>query len=426
MINYQSMSKDQLKVEKETLEKAYAEFKARGLKLDMSRGKPGEEQLSLSVPMLDVINSQSDLRSISGADCRNYGLLDGIDEAKALFSDLIGVAKNEIIIEGSSSLTIMFDTVSKAVTHGVLGSEKPWGKYDKVKFLCPVPGYDRHFSITEFFGIEMINVPMDDNGPDMDMVEKLVASDETIKGMWCVPKYSNPQGGTYSDEVVRRLAAMKPAAKDFRIFWDNAYAVHYVYKDTQLLNILDECKKAGNPDMVFVFGSTSKITFPGAGVAFIAASADNISFIKKQIAAQAISWDKINMLRHVRFFKNKEGILAHMDKHAEVLRPRFDAVLNAFETELAGRGVGSWLKPDGGYFITFTALTNCAKRIVALCKEAGVVLTDAGATHPYGKDPDDAMIRIAPSLPSAEELSRAVELFCICVRLASVEKLLAA
>lgn len=426
MINYQSMSKDQLKVEKENLEKAYAEFKARGLKLDMSRGKPGEEQLSLSVPMLDVLNSQSDLRSITGADCRNYGLLDGIDEAKALFADLIGVAKNEIIIEGSSSLTIMFDTVSKAVTHGVLGSEKPWGKYDKVKFLCPVPGYDRHFSITEFFGIEMINVPMDDNGPDMDMVEKLVASDETIKGMWCVPKYSNPQGGTYSDEVVRRLAAMKPAAKDFRIFWDNAYAVHYVYKDTQLLNILDECKKAGNPDMVFVFGSTSKITFPGAGVAFIASSADNINFIKKQIAAQAISWDKLNMLRHVRFFKNKEGILAHMDKHAEVLRPRFDAVLNAFETELAGRGVGTWLKPDGGYFITYTALTNCAKRIVALCKEAGVVLTDAGATHPYGKDPDDAMIRIAPSLPSAEELSRAVELFCICVRLASVEKLLAA
>lgn len=426
MINYQSMSKDQLKVEKENLEKAYAEFKARGLKLDMSRGKPGEEQLSLSVPMLDVLNSQSDLRSITGADCRNYGLLDGIDEAKALFADLIGVAKNEIIIEGSSSLTIMFDTVSKAVTHGVLGSEKPWGKYDKVKFLCPVPGYDRHFSITEFFGIEMINVPMDDNGPDMDMVEKLVASDETIKGMWCVPKYSNPQGGTYSDEVVRRLAAMKPAAKDFRIFWDNAYAVHYVYKDTQLLNILDECKKAGNPDMVFVFGSTSKITFPGAGVAFIASSADNINFIKKQIAAQAISWDKLNMLRHVRFFKNKEGILAHMDKHAEVLRPRFDAVLNAFETELAGRGVGTWLKPDGGYFITYTALNNCAKRIVALCKEAGVVLTDAGATHPYGKDPDDAMIRIAPSLPSAEELSRAVELFCICVRLASVEKLLAA
>lgn len=426
MINYQSMSKDQLKVEKESLEKAYAEFKARGLKLDMSRGKPGEEQLSLSVPMLDVLNSQSDLRSITGADCRNYGLLDGIDEAKALFADLIGVAKNEIIIEGSSSLTIMFDTVSKAVTHGVLGSEKPWGKYDKVKFLCPVPGYDRHFSITEFFGIEMINVPMDDNGPDMDMVEKLVASDETIKGMWCVPKYSNPQGGTYSDEVVRRLAAMKPAAKDFRIFWDNAYAVHYVYKDTQLLNILDECKKAGNPDMVFVFGSTSKITFPGAGVAFIASSADNINFIKKQIAAQAISWDKLNMLRHVRFFKNKEGILAHMDKHAEVLRPRFDAVLNAFETELAGRGVGTWLKPDGGYFITYTALNNCAKRIVALCKEAGVVLTDAGATHPYGKDPDDAMIRIAPSLPSAEELSRAVELFCICVRLASVEKLLAA
>lgn len=425
MVNYQSMTRDQLVAEKAKLETAYADFKAKGLKLNMARGKPGEEQLSLSLPMLDVLNSKSSFKSVTGDDCRNYGVLDGIDEAKTLFADVMGVGKDEIIVEGSSSLTIMFDTVSKAMTHGVLGSEKPWGKYDKVKFLCPVPGYDRHFAITEFFGIEMINVPMDDNGPDMDMVEKLVAADETIKGIWCVPKYSNPQGGTYSDEVVRRFANLKPAAKDFRIFWDNAYAVHYVYKDTQLLNIIDECKKAGNPNMVFMFGSTSKITFPGAGVAFICSSADNINFIKKQINAQAISWDKLNMLRHVRFFENKAGLLAHMDKHAAVLRPRFDAVLNAFEKELGDLGVGSWLKPDGGYFITYTTLNGCAKRVVALCKEAGVVLTGAGATHPYNNNPDDNMIRIAPSLPSAAELSQAVELFCISVKLASVEKLLA-
>ncbi len=423
MSNYQSMSKDQLLAEKAKMETAFADFKALGLKLNMARGKPGNEQLSLSLPMLDVLTSESMMTSMSGDDCRNYGVLDGIVEAKTLFGDVMGVSNDEIIIEGSSSLTIMFDTVSKAMTHGVLGSEKPWGKYDKVKFLCPVPGYDRHFAITEFFGVEMISIPMDDNGPDMDMVEKMVAADDTIKGIWCVPKYSNPLGGTYSDEVVKRFANLKPAAKDFRIFWDNAYAVHYIYKDTNLLNILDECKKAGNPNMVFMFGSTSKITFPGAGVAFVCSSKENIDFIKKQISAQAISWDKLNMLRHVRFFKDKAGVLAHMDKHAEVLRPRFDAVLNKFENDLTGLGVGSWLKPDGGYFITFTSLNGCAKRIVELCKEGGVVLTGAGATHPYNNNPDDNMIRIAPSLPSAEELSKAVELFCIAVKLASLESL---
>lgn len=426
MTAYQSMTTQQLQTEHQSLLKQYEAFKARGLKLDMSRGKPSGEQLALSLPMLDVLNSKSAMKAEDGTDCRNYGLLDGIPEAKRLFAELLEVSPGELIVEGSSSLTIMFDTVSRAITHGVLGSEKPWGKYEKVRFLCPVPGYDRHFTITEFFGIEMISVEMNEEGPDMDEVERLVSSDETIKGIWCVPKYSNPLGGTYSEETVRRLAALKPAAKDFRIFWDNAYCVHYVYKDVPVLNILQACKEAGNPNMPFIFASTSKLTFPGAGVAVFAASEQNVAFVKKQISAQAIGWDKMNMLRHARFFGDKQGILEHMKKHAQVLRPRFDAVLDAFETELKDLGVGSWVKPDGGYFITYTTLDGCARRVVSLCKEAGVVLTNAGATHPYGRDPRDRMIRIAPSYPSLEELKLAVELFCLCVRLASVEKLLAA
>ncbi len=424
MATYQSMTKAELQTEKASLQAEFDRFKAQGLKLDMSRGKPGSEQLALSMPMLDVLNSQSVIKADDGTDCRNYGVLDGIPEAKKLFAELLEISPKELIVEGSSSLTIMFDTVSKGMTHGVLGSDKPWGKYEKIKFLCPVPGYDRHFAITEFFGVEMINIEMNEEGPDMDTIEKLVAADETIKGIWCVPKYSNPLGGTYSDATVKRLAALKPAAKDFRIFWDNAYCVHFVYKDVPVLNILEECKKAGNPNMPFIFASTSKLTFPGAGVAVMAASEENIAFIKKQISAQAIGWDKMNMLRHVRFFKNKQGILDHMKKHADVLRPRFDAVIKAFETELAGKGVGSWIKPNGGYFITYTTMDGCAKRVVALCKEAGVVLTNAGATHPYGKDPKDAKIRIAPSYPGADELKTAASLFCLCVRLASVEKLL--
>jgi len=391
----------------------------------MARGKPGAEQLELSRPLLDVLNSESDCITESGVDCRNYGELLGIPEARKLFGDYMGVAPEETIVVGSSSLTFMYDCMSRAMLLGVLGGDRPWHKYDKVKFLCPVPGYDRHFAICEALGIKMVNIPLTEWGPDMDLVEKLTASDETVKGIWCVPKFTNPLGGSYSDEAVHRLAALKPAAKDFRIFWDNAYAAHYVYEDTPVLNILDECKKAGNPDMVYLFGSTSKITLPGAGVAFFAASRANVDFFAKQLGAQSISWDKMNMLRHVLFFKNADGIHAQLDKHAAILRPKFDAVLSALETELGGSGVGTWVKPKGGYFVTYISLHGCAKRIVSLCKEAGVVLTDAGATHPYHKDPDDSYIRLAPSFPTPEDLSTAMEVFCLAAKLAAVEKMLA-
>lgn len=421
---YQQMSREEILAEKAELEKALAQYKAKGLKLNMARGKPGSDQLDLSTPMLDTLNSKSDFKAENGIDCRNYGELAGIPEARKLFGDYMGVSPEQTIVLGSSSLTFMYDCMARAMLKGTLGSEKPWCKYDKVKFLCPVPGYDRHFTICEFLGIEMINIPLTEWGPDMDMVDKLIAEDDSIKGMWCVPKYTNPLGGSYSDEAVKRIAAMKPKAKDFRIFWDNAYAMHYIYKDTEVLNIIKECEKTGNPDMVYVFGSTSKITLPGAGVAFFGASKANVDFTLKQLNAQAISWDKMNMLRHVRFFKNVDGIKAMMDKHAAALRPKFDAVLKALESELAERGVGKWVKPDGGYFVTYMAEKGCAKRIVALCKDTGVVLTDAGATHPYGKDPDDSYIRIAPSLPAPSELATAMEIFCVSARLAAVEKLL--
>ena len=422
---YQEMSREELQVQREELERAYSQLKARGLNLNMARGKPGADQLDLSMPMLDTLNSKSDCRDASGLDCRNYGELLGISEARKLFGEYMGVTPAETIVGGSASLTSMYDGMARAMLLGVLGGDKPWCKYDKVKFLCPVPGYARHFTICETLGIEMINVPLTEWGPDMDLVEKLTAEDETIKGIWCVPKYTNPLGGSYSDEAVRRLAALKPAAKDFRIFWDNAYAAHYVYEDTPLLNILEECKKAGNPDMVYMFGSTSKITFPGAGVAFFAASKANVDFTAKQLNAQSISWDKMNMLRHVRFFKDVAGIRAQMDKHAAILRPKFDAVLEALEKELGGTGAGAWVKPKGGYFVTYISMPGCAKRIVSLCKEAGVVLTDAGATHPYHKDPEDSYIRLAPSFPSPAELAQAMEVFCVSAKLAAVEKQLA-
>lgn len=424
MKSYQQMNREELISEKQRLDGALADYRAKGLKLNMARGKPGAEQLALTMPMLDVLTSESDCMAEGGIDCRNYGELTGIPEAKRLFGEMLGVGVDEIIVQGSASLTMMYDCLARAMLTGVLGSDKPWGKYDKVKFLCPVPGYDRHFTICEFLGIEMINVPLTEWGPDVDLIEKLVADDETVKGMWCVPKYTNPLGGTYSDEAVRRLAALRPKAKDFRIFWDNAYSMHYIYKDTHLLNLLDECKKAGNPNMVYMFGSTSKITFPGAGVAFMGASKENIDFTVKQLGAQAIGWDKMNMLRHVRFLKDIDGIRAQMDKHAAIMRPRFDAVLDALDKNLLGLGVGGWVKPDGGYFVTYIAEPGCAKRTVALCKETGVVMTGAGATHPYGKDPDDSYIRIAPSYPSSAELKVAMEVFCIAVRLATVEKLL--
>lgn len=424
MKQYQEMTREELQAQRERLEQTYSQLQARGLKLNMARGKPGADQLELSAPLLDVLNSQSGCVTESGIDCRNYGELPGIPEARKLFGDYMGVAPEETIVVGSSSLTFMYDCMARAMLRGVLGSDKPWGKYDKVKFLCPVPGYDRHFTICEFLGIEMINIPLTEWGPDMDLVEKLAAEDETIKGMWCVPKFTNPLGGSYSDEAVRRLANLKPKAKDFRIFWDNAYAGHYIYEDTPVLNILDECKKAGSPDLVYIFGSTSKITLPGAGVAFFAASKANVDFTIQQLNAQSISWDKMNMLRHVLFFKDAAGIRAQLDQHAGLLRPKFDRVLDALEKEVHGTGAGSWVKPKGGYFVTYIAMPGCAKRIVSLCKEAGVILTGAGATHPYHKDPDDSYIRLAPSFPSPDELAQAMEVFCTAAKLAAVEKLL--
>ena len=418
------MTKDDLLKEKEALYAAFNTYKTKGLSLNMARGKPGKDQLALSMPMLDLVNSSSSCSAEGGVDCRNYGELGGIMDAKKLFGEYMGVSTDEIIIAGSTSLTFMYDCLARAMLTGVLGSERPWVKEEKVKFLCPVPGYDRHFAICQFLGIEMISIPTSVEGPDMDMIEKLVAGDPLIKGMWCVPKFSNPLGITYSDKTMRRLAALKPAAKDFRVFCDNAYAMHLVYHDVPLLNIMQAFKEAGNPDMLYLFGSTNKITFPGAGVAFFVASKENIAFKEKQLSMQAIGWDKLNMLRHVLFLKDTAGIKAQMQKHADILKPKFDAVLKKLEEELSGLGAGEWVKPDGGYFITFMAEKGCAKRIIALCKEAGVIMTNAGATHPYGNDPDDSYIRIAPSFPSHAELQTAMEVFCIAAKLATLEKAL--
>lgn len=422
---YKQMTKEELLILKQQLDKEYEKVKKLELKLDMSRGKPAADQLDIAMGMMDVLNSSSDLKSQEGVDCRNYGILDGISEVKRLLADMMEVKPESIIVYGNSSLNVMFDTVSRSVTHGVMGST-PWCKLDKVKFLCPVPGYDRHFSITEYFGIDMINVPMTPEGPDMDMVEKLVSEDETIKGIWCVPKYSNPQGISYSDETVRRFARLKPAAKDFRIYWDNAYGIHHLYEDDQdyLIEILEECEKAGNPDMVYKFSSTSKISFPGSGIAAIATSSANLVDIKKQLMIQTIGHDKVNQLRHVRFYKDINGMLEHMRKHADIMRPKFEKVIDILEKELGGLEIGSWLKPKGGYFISFDSMEGCAKNIVAKCKEAGVVMTNAGATFPYGKDPYDTNIRIAPSYPTMDELIKAAQLFVLCVKLVSVEKLL--
>ena len=422
---YRDLSVEELTVLKNELEQRFAEIKAKNLKLDMSRGKPSKAQLDLSMGMLDVLSSKADLMCEEGVDCRNYGVLDGIREAKQLLSDMSEVPKDNIVIFGNSSLNIMYDTIARSMTHGVMGST-PWCKLDKVKFLCPVPGYDRHFAITEYFGIEMINVPMTLEGPDMDMVEELVSSDEAIKGIWCVPKYSNPQGITYSDKTVLRFARLKPAAKDFRIFWDNAYGIHHLYDDKQdwLPEIFMECKKAGNPDMVYKFCSTSKISFPGSGVAAIAASTANLEAIRKQMTIQTIGHDKVNQLRHARFYKDIHGMVEHMKKHADILRPKFEAVLNVLEKELGGLEIGSWIEPRGGYFISFDSLEGCAKAIVAKAKEAGVVMTNAGATFPYGKDPKDSNIRIAPSFPTPEELAVAADIFVLSVKLVSIDKIL--
>lgn len=425
MTAYKDLSKEELLELKKDLEDQFAEIKAKGLKLDMSRGKPAIEQLNLSMGMMDVLNSKADLTCEDGVDCRNYGGLDGITEAKQLLADMMEVPKNNVIIFGNSSLNVMYDTVARAMTHGVMGST-PWCKLDKVKFLCPVPGYDRHFAITEHFGIEMINIPMTPTGPDMDLVEKYVNEDASVKGIWCVPKYSNPQGITYSDETVYRFANLKPAAEDFRIFWDNAYCVHHLYEDKQdyLLEILMECKKAGNPDMVYKFSSTSKISFPGSGIAAMAASEANLKDIREMMKYQTIGHDKVNQLRHVRFFKDVHGIVEHMKKHANILRPKFEAVIDGLERELGGLEIGSWIKPLGGYFISFDSLDGCAKAIVAKAKEAGLVMTGAGATYPYGKDPHDSNIRISPSYPTPEELAVATQIFVLSVKLVSIDKIL--
>ena len=423
---YREMSREELLSLKAELDKQFEDAKGKGLKLDMSRGKPTPAQLDMAMDIMDALNADSDMMTENGMDTRNYGLMDGIPEAKRLMADMMGgIPAEHVIVYGNASLSIMYDTVSRSVTHGVMGST-PWCKLDKVKFLCPAPGYDRHFAITQHFGIEMITIPMTPAGPDMDLVEKYVAEDESVKGIWCVPKYSNPQGVSYSDETVRRFAALKPAAKDFRIYWDNAYVVHHLYDDKQdeILEILSECEKAGNPDLVYEFASTSKVSFAGAGISAFAASKANIEEAKRFMTIQTIGHDKVNQLRHVRYFKNIDGITAHMRKHAEIIRPKFEATLAVLDKELSGLGIGEWTKPLGGYFISFDAMEGCAKAIVAKCKEAGVVLTGAGATFPYGKDPKDSNIRIAPTYPTAEEMAEASDLFVLCVKLVSVEKLL--
>ena len=425
MTSYQEMSKEQLLQEKTALEAEYAKIKEMGLSLDMSRGKPAAEQLDLSMGILDTVDAKSVVKSENGTDLRNYGVLDGIPEVKKLIGDMVGAKPENVIVYGNSSLNIMYDQIARAEIFGICGNT-PWCKLDKVKFLCPVPGYDRHFAITEEFGIEMINIPMTEDGPDMDMVEQYVNNDAAVKGIWCVPKYSNPQGVVYSDETVRRFANLKPAAADFRIFWDNAYVVHHLYEDNQaqILNILDECEKAGNPDIVFQFCSTSKVSFPGAGIAAISASAANIADIKKRLTIQTIGHDKINQLRHVKFFKDQKGVQEHMMKQAAIIRPKFEMVEEMFTEEIASRGIGTWMHPLGGYFISFEALEGCAKKIVEKCKEAGVVLTGAGSPYPYKKDPKDSVIRIAPTYPSMDELKEAVKVFTVVVRLVCVDKLL--
>ena len=419
------LTREELKLEEQKLRAEFEETKGLGLKLDISRGKPSKEQLALSMDMLDVLNSSSKMISEDGFDTRNYGCLTGIAEGKRLMADLMDVRPEQVIVFDGSSLNIMYDTVQKCMAHGVMG-HTPWQKLPEVKFLCPVPGYDRHFAVTEAFGVTMLNVPILEDGPDMDLVEKYVSEDPAIKGIWCVPKYGNPAGTVYSDEVVRRFAALKPAAPDFRIFWDNAYNVHHLdFNDQkQILNILDEAEKAGNPDIVYVFGSFSKITFPGSSVSGLASSKANLEDIAGNMKYQTIGHNKIMQLMHARYFPNREAIDTHMKKHAAIMKPKFDAVEEILTEELGGLGIAGWSHPAGGYFVSFNTMEGCAKKVVAMMKEAGVTMTGAGATYPYHKDPEDRNIRIAPSFATLEEVREAIRIFAKVVKLASVEKLL--
>ena len=425
MKSYKSMSQEELSTLLEELNKEYIDAKGKGLNLNMARGKPSKAQLDLSMDVLDALTSKGSAITESGIDTRNYGDMTGIPEAKKLMADVMGTDPQNVIVFGNASLPIMYDTVARSYCFGVNGST-PWCKLDKVKWLCPVPGYDRHFAITEQFGIEMITIPMNSDGPDMELVKKYVEEDETVKGIWCVPKYSNPTGITFSDSVVRAFASLRPAAEDFRIFWDNAYAVHDLYDDKkdELLDILSECALNGNEDMVYEFCSTSKVSFAGAGIAAMATSEKNRKWVESTMTIQTIGYDKMNQLRHVRYFKDIDGLKAHMKKHADMLRPKFEAVLNCFESELDGLDIATWTEPKGGYFISFDAMEGCAKEIVAKCKEAGVTLTGAGATYPYKKDPKDSNIRIAPSFPTPEEMELAAKVFVLCVKLVTVEHLL--
>jgi DNA-binding transcriptional MocR family regulator len=424
ILDFLSMSAEELSGVKADLEERYRKFKDQGLKLNMARGKPATDQLNLSMEMLDLLNSSSDMHASTGDDCRNYGVPDGLPELRELFAEMMGVDDHNIIVGGNSSLNMMFDAISCAMTHGFEGCE-PWGRQGHLKFLCPSPGYDRHFAITEYFGIELIAVPMLSTGPDMDAVEKLISEDASVKGIWCVPKYSNPTGITYSDETVRRFAKLKPAAKDFRIFWDNAYCVHDLSDEPDtLLSLWDECRKANSVDLPIFFASTSKITFPGAGVAALGASESNLAVLREHYSFQTIGPDKLNQLRHIYFLKDMNGVKAQMKRHRALIEPKFKTVIGKLEKELAGKGVAAWTNPKGGYFVSVDVMKGCAKRVVSLCKEAGVILTGAGATFPYGKDPDDSNIRVAPTYPPVAELEQAMNLFCICVQLAAAEKLL--
>ena len=420
-MRFDKMTKAELSDALKSEQARYDALKSKGLKLNMSRGIPSLEQLALSKEFFHNVDFENAFAE-DGTDCRNYGVPFGLPELRKLFAGIMGADADNVIIGGNSSLNLMFDMISQAMLLGIGG--EPWMKQGKVKFLCPVPGYDRHFKVCETLGIEMINVPMTVQGPDMDAVEKLVASDDMIKGMWCVPKYSNPQGYIYSDETVKRLASMKTAAADFRIFWDNAYVVHSLYGDDQLASIIDECAAAGNPDRPIVFASTSKIVYAGAGVSAVASSTDNMKQIKARITTQTIGPDKINELRHARMFKTEAELKAHMEKHAAILRPKFEAVIDVFERELGGTGLAEWTNPRGGYFISVDTLDGCASETVAMCKDAGVIFTPAGATYPYGKDPSDKNIRIAPTSPSVDELKMAMELFCIALKIISAKKII--